>query len=187
MSRRQTGLSSLIAALRDLDIRFLIGGSVASSAHGVSRSTMDVDILAAVELRHLDALVDALGAQFYLDRIEMREAIEAHRSFNLIHQATSFKYDLFPARSAFEMSELDRARDLEFDFFGDRIRCPVASIEDILVAKLDWYKRGGCVSERQWNDIRGLVSAGNALDRAYAEKWASWLGVSDLLRRALEE
>jgi hypothetical protein len=54
--------------------------------------------------------------------------------------------------------------------------------------KLEWYRRGGEVSDRQWRDLVGVlkVQAG-LLDHAYLVRWAHELGVSDLLSRALSD
>jgi hypothetical protein len=63
-----------------------------------------------------------------------------------------------------------------------------ASAEDTVLAKLDWYRQGGCVSDRQWRDVLGVlkVQAG-ALDHLYLAHWAGELGVTQLLHRALDE
>ena len=57
-----------------------------------------------------------------------------------------------------------------------------------MLAKLQWYRDGGGVSDRQWNDVLGVLKVqGATLDRAYLEEWARELGLTDLLRRALED
>jgi len=64
----------------------------------------------------------------------------------------------------------------------------VASPEDTILAKLRWYCDGGAVSDRQWNDVLGVLKVqGTALDRAYLDEWARELGLTDLLRRAIED
>jgi hypothetical protein len=58
--------------------------------------------------------------------------------------------------------------------------------EDILLAKLYWFRSGGEASELQWRDIQGLVSGSvRTLDREYLDQGATRLKVSDLLDRAL--
>jgi len=63
-----------------------------------------------------------------------------------------------------------------------------ASPEDTVLAKLEWYRKGGCVSEKQWRDLLGVLKVqANSLDRAYLIRWAEALEVRDLLGRALTE
>lgn len=62
----------------------------------------------------------------------------------------------------------------------------VATPKETLLAKLEWYRNGGEVSERQWRDVLGIMMVqGNKLDLAYLRQWAKELKVSDLLERAL--
>ena len=57
-----------------------------------------------------------------------------------------------------------------------------------MLAKLQWYRDGGWVSDRQWNDVLGVLKVqGPALDRAYLAEWARELGLTDLLRRAYND
>lgn len=61
---------------------------------------------------------------------------------------------------------------------------PIASVEDILLAKLDWYRAGGEVSERQWSDVSRIVKLNrNNMDWKYLESAAQDILVSDLLDR----
>ena len=57
-----------------------------------------------------------------------------------------------------------------------------------MLAKLQWYREGGGVSDRQWTDVLGVLKVqGATLDRAYLEEWARELGLTSLLRRALDD
>jgi hypothetical protein len=63
-----------------------------------------------------------------------------------------------------------------------------ASPEDTVLAKLEWYRKGGSVSEKQWRDLLGVLKVqSNSLDCGYLLCWAEALELSDLLRRALTE
>ncbi|MCG2682756.1 MAG: hypothetical protein L6306_03985, partial [Planctomycetales bacterium] len=62
------------------------------------------------------------------------------------------------------------------------------SPEDVVLSKLEWYRLGDEVSERQWRDIAGVMKVNRAsLDRKYMEQWAVELGVADLLAKAWKE
>jgi hypothetical protein len=59
------------------------------------------------------------------------------------------------------------------------------SAEDSILSKLEWYRLGGEVSDRQWRDVIEMMEAqGERLDRPYLSKWARELQVSDLLEAA---
>ena len=50
------------------------------------------------------------------------------------------------------------------------------------------FRAGGEVSERQWRDAVGVLGIQHdEIDRAYLQRWADALGLSDLLSRALAE
>ena len=174
--------------LESLNIPYAVGGSLASSLHGVMRSTLDVDIVADMRLDHISPLVETLSKEFYADDEMMRDAIQRQSSFNLIHYETAFKVDIFIQKSrAFDHMQLERRRlsviatDPEQSVF-------VTSPEDTILAKLEWYRMGGEVSDRQWRDILGVMKtrAGD-LDLDYLRKWARELKVTDLLEGAIGE
>jgi hypothetical protein len=180
--------TALIVArhLDALGILHTIGGSIASSFAGEPRSTVDIDIVAAIEEHHVDPLVSRLSGEFYVDAEALRRAIRTRTSTNLVHQPSQMKIDVFVAGG----TPLDRqqlARRLAVDL-GDGRRLHVHPPEDILLQKLRWYRRGGEVSDRQWRDILAIVRVqGNRLDRLYLHQNANVLAVSDLLVRALSE
>jgi hypothetical protein len=187
MDRLTSTLKLLIAALEQLRIPYLVGGSLASSARGIPRATMDVDIVAAITDRQTQQLSDTLGKQWYADPDMMRSSIAAGRSFNLIHMPSSEKIDIFPVTNEFGETQLARATRTTLPGLSESIVCPVASAEDILLAKLQWYRAGGEISDRQWSDIAGIISTNPNLDRAYLDSWARRLGVTDLLARAVAQ
>jgi hypothetical protein len=175
-------------ALERLGILYAVGGSLASSVHGVMRSTLDADIVANMRLEHIQPLVAALSRDFYADDEMMRDAIEHQSSFNLIHYETAFKVDIFIRRSRpFDQMQLERRR-MSVIATDPEQSVYVTSPEDVILSKLEWYRMGGDVSERQWRDILGVLKtkAGD-LDLDYLHKWAKELKVSDLLERALRE
>ncbi|MBI3738175.1 MAG: hypothetical protein HY258_03920 [Chloroflexi bacterium] len=189
MPSESTRLTLLVTqTLERLGIPYAVGGSLASSLHGVMRSTLDVDIVTDMQLEHIQPLVAALSKEFYADDEMMKDAIEHHSSFNLIHYETAFKVDIFIRKPrAFDQMQLERrkksviANDPEENIY-------VTSPEDTILAKLEWYRMGGEVSDRQWRDILGVLKTrAGELDLDYLRKWAGELKVADLLDRALKE
>jgi hypothetical protein len=171
-----------------LGVPYLIGGSLASTLYGMIRTTQDSDIVAEMRLEHLQPFVAALQAEFYVDDEMMAESIQRHSSFNLIHRESMFKVDVFiPRPRPFLQSQLARAQRHTF-MFETKVSAKFASPEDTILAKLEWCRLGGEVSDRQWRDILGVLKTrAGELDLGYLRQWAKELKVSDLLERALKE
>ena len=174
--------------LDSLGVDYFVGGSLASSLHGIPRATQDVDLVAAMTQNEVDGFVEALGSDFYLDEEMIREAIRRGTSFNIIELETMFKVDVFVARSdGVSQTEMMRRQAIQpGEDPGETLM--VASPEDIILQKLAWYQLGDEVSERQWLDALGVLKVqGSRLDKSYLQKTADLMGVAGLLRRALIE
>lgn len=138
-----------------IGVPYLIGGSLASTLYGMVRTTQDSDIVAEMRLAHLKPFVSALQDEFYVENDMIAEAIQHNSSFNIIHRESMFKVDVFiPRRRPFLQSQLARAQIQTFTFETE-VSAKFASPEDTILAKLEWYRMGGEVSERQWRDVLG--------------------------------
>jgi hypothetical protein len=180
-------LGPVIAVLEQLGVAYRVGGSVATSAFGVPRSTLDVDIACSLRDEHVDAFVQALAATYYVDADMIREAISRLASFNLVMLETMIKVDVFISPSdAYDREAF--ARSVRMSLEPGSREFDIATAEDMILRKLDWYRKGGGVSERQWTDVIGVLRVqGTALDFAYLEKWAGLLDLDALLARARAE
>jgi hypothetical protein len=186
MSSSVDAFSPLRSALEEAGVRYAVGGSWASTAFGEPRFTNDVDILAEFSFASLDRFLGNLPDTFFADPDEARNAIRLGRPFNVIYMPTAFKFDFFPA-AAFPLgiAELDRAVFLSNTGLSETA-APFVTPEDILLAKLHWFRAGGGVSEVQWRDIQGIIrSRETTLDHAYLRQSAATLGIVALLERAL--
>ena len=174
--------------LQRLDIRYYVGGSLASSYYGIPRATQDIDIIAAVKTAQVTPLVRAFEQGFYVDEGMIRESIRNQSSFNMIHLETMFKVDVFVWKNEpFSVEEMARRKAWRIPDQSDR-QLYFASAEDTILQKLNWYRLGGETSERQWHDIIGVIKVQSEnLDRQYLNKWAKSLGLSDLLAKAYKD
>jgi len=176
----------VIDVIEEMRIRYHVGGSYASSIHGIARQTQDIDLVVELTAEAAGALARRLSGEFYVDEESARRAARERRSFNLIHLATAIKVDLFVLGNApFDQEEF-RRHNLELVQSEPERRVFVKTPEDILLRKLQWYRLGGEVSDRQWGDALGIARVqGDKLDRGYLRRWAAPLGVEDLLAKIL--
>ena len=177
-----------VRILERLGLDYLIGGSLAASLHGIPRSTQDADLVVDLPSSRVAELLRALGPQFYADEERARSAVSRQAAFNVIHLETMFKVDLFvlgdDAAAQSEMRRRERHRLGETDADA----AFVASAEDTVLQKLLWYRRGHGVSDRQWQDLVGVLKVqGNRIDRAYLDAWATALDLRELLAEAVTE
>jgi len=182
-------LEPVARALDSLGVRYFVGGSLASSARGLARSSLDVDLVADLRPEQAPGLATLLRPHYYVSETAIREAIADRSFFNVVHLGTMMKVDLFISRGrSWDVEALARARKVSLGEGEDGTDFPVASTEDIVLAKLEWYRLGGERSERQWSDVIGVLRTNRGgVDRPYLERHARTLGVSDLLERALAE
>lgn len=183
-------LTPLVEILEKLEVPYYLGGSVASSAYGTARSTLDVDLVADLAEEHVTPLVEALEGGFYIDANMIRGAIAAKSCFNIIHLATMVKLDVFAVKDRdYDRTALGRIGSEFLHPSSESTRkFPFASREDIILNKLEWYRLGDEISQRQWGDILGVMNVqADLLDNDYLDTWAADLGVMDLLERARRE
>lgn len=181
-------LSRIIPVFEQLGITYFIGGSVASGAHGEKRQTNDVDIVVDMKPEQVAPLVGLLEKEFYVDEEMILSSLEHRSSFNFIHFETAYKVDLFPVKlRAYDRQVVERSQQHLVDS-EPPIEAYTAEPEDIVLAKLEWYHSTNETSDRQWNDILGVLKLQSfTLDFDYMQRWASEIGVGDLLERALND
>ncbi len=170
----------VVVALESLDIEYFVGGSVASTLHGEPRFTQDTDLIVRIEREHIEPLKRALEEQFYISPAALLEAIQRKSSSNLVHFESGYKVDLMVSRErAFEHSRFQRR--LKLTAAGHEFW--VCSAEDIVLAKLEWYRLGREISDHQWRDVLTVMLT-KQLDQGYLDRWADELKVLDLLEKA---
>jgi hypothetical protein len=159
-------------ALESTRIPYFVTGSFASSAHGVPRSTNDIDVVIAPTRDQLRALLVQFPESDYAVNSDAAfEAMNHHSLFNIIDLATLWNIDLiFKQPTPFDASRFARSEGLQIA----GVRLQTASAEDILLTKLWWAKLGE--SDRQIRDAAGIIKVqGEALDVEYVERWVAAL------------
>ena len=161
----------------------MITGSLAGNLHGIPRATQDADVVIEPSRSQIEQFLANLGQDFYANLESAREAVSSRGMFNVIHLGTGFKIDLIVRKSRpFSHEEFSRRRTA---MVSGRARW-FATPEDVILSKLEWSTMGN--SERQYLDALNVARVqGEALDRAYLERWAAEQGVGVLLQRLLSE
>lgn len=180
------GLLRVVAAhLESAGIPFMLTGSVAAAFHGAGRATMHIDLVIDATRDQLRALVASLAApDLYVSADAAMEALERESMFNVVDTTTGWKADLIIRKSR-PFSQVEFARRRGFELEGTALW--VATLEDLIVAKLDWVKLGA--SARQIEDVVAMLKvAAGAVDGAYLDRWiteldlaAQWQAVQEAL------
>ncbi len=106
----------------------------------------------------------------------------------MIHLQTMFKVDVFVVKQRpFDRVQMERRQRVAISQEPERFAY-IATAEDNILAKLEWYRLGNEASERQWRDVQNVIKTqAERLDVAYMRQWAATLGLENLLGRALDE
>jgi hypothetical protein len=181
-------IREVVAIFTSLEIPFALGGSIASSVFGIDRYTRDADITVEPFPGKESQFVNSFGIDYHLSLQAVEEANRDRSTFNIIHTSSGFKVDVFVRKNQeFEVSAMARRVRLELpDSPGQPLFFHTA--EDVALFKLRWFRMGNEVSDQQWSDILGILKVqGRRLDFDYLERWATKLGVNDLLAQARQQ
>lgn len=183
------------ARLEAIGVPYCVGGSFASGTYGRARTTYDLDILIAPQPQDITPLIAAFQNDFELNAAELVEAIEIAPSYQhapaqraiakAYHKATQFRIDFFISSGrAFEQMQLQR-RVRHIIASNPEAEADFASVEDIILAKLEWFRLGNYASAHQWTDVRAMLIVQQTIDMSYLHHWATILQVRDLLESAV--
>lgn len=171
-------LKKMIDVFEAIGIPYFVTGSVASMAWGEPRLTNDIDMVVDLKSQQISAFVSAFPSdEYYISEDMIREAIERHGQFNIIHPASGLKVDVIIRQStAFDDSRFRRLRHIQPT---DSYRANFAAPEDVIIKKMEYYREGG--SEKHLRDIAGILKISReAVDRGYISEWAQRLRLTEI-------
>jgi hypothetical protein len=181
-------LRHVLAVFDQLGIAYALGGSMASSIHGVPRFTRAADVNVLAFPGKEESLPGLLGPDYYVSAPAVQQAVRDRSSFNIINTREGFKIVVFVCQDGgFHDSVMRRRQAISLPDAPDRA-LSVQTPEDVVLFKLHWFRLGQESSEQQWKDILGVLkSKSGQLDDTYLNHWAAQLKVDDLLARAHAE
>lgn len=174
------GVDYIALFTRPLDaagLVYMVTGATAAIVYGKPRYTNDVDIVIVLSSAAVPKLHDAFPSdQYYVPPVETIQAEAArprHGQFNLIHEESGYKADLYPAGSdPLHEWALPRRRKLELP--GGSVW--VAPPEYVILRKLEFFREGG--SDKHLTDIKAMLDiSGDQLDRPALAGWVDRLGL----------
>lgn len=142
--------------------------------------TRDIDIVIDPTEDSLDAFVARFDRErFYIS--DARTALRRRDMFNIVDTETGWSADIIIRKDRpFSVREMGRRQAVTLS----GVDTFVASVEDTILAKLDWSKNSE--STRQFEDVVAMIRAQrDQLDMAYLDAGAEELGVQEALGRAL--
>lgn len=154
--------------LTDIEVPYMLSGSIAMSFYSVSRTTRDIDIVAYLQETDIDNLLLVFKG-YYFHRQTVEEEIDRKGIFNIISNETGFKIDFIVLRHD-EYSQIAFSRRQLMSLDGYEYY--VISIEDLIIAKLKWIQQ--LYSERQYTDVKNLLP-NQTIDRDYLLLWINKL------------
>jgi hypothetical protein len=178
--------SELHSLFTSINIPYFVSEGVASSIHGETRSTRDLDLVVQTQVSQIYLLVTTLeSAGFYCPAIAVEDFKLGRSSMlNITHTETIANANLYLTdNSPFSTSQMARRQLLDVEGIPPFW---VISPEDLVLQKLRWGSSSK--SEKQWRDVLGILKLqAEGLDYEYLTEWAEYLGLVDALIEALAE
>jgi len=168
-------LRGVVEILDDAGVPYMLTGSLASAYYAIPRATQDLDVVIATEEVGINHVFQGLQkAGWYVDRDAAIEAYRTRGQFNAIDPSSGWKVDLIVRKDrAYSRIEFDRREQVSLL----DLEVWIASLEDVLIAKLEWSRLGDSALQRR-DVLQLLERAWERIDHSYVEKWVAELGLS---------
>lgn len=176
----------ILKVLEQSSISYVIIGAFAGMSYGITRATVDIDMVVDLKSDDIEKLVAAFPPpRYYEDPYQIRDSIHNGTLFNIIDTSGGLKADLIPL-----------TMEPSYDFaLSNRIRRPIplssaavseawfAKPEDIIVGKLMAWREGRSFKHEQ--DIRDMLigiylredtEIADKFNTTYIDEWAVSLG-----------
>ena len=169
-------LRKVAEKLRDLDIEYMLSGSVAMNFYGQPRMTRDIDIVIPIKETQIRRFIDSFNEEFYIDSEMVLKEVSGKGMFNVILNDYIVKVDFILRKDTkYDINAFERRRLVNV---GDFEICLI-SPEDLVPNKLLWAREGN--SEIQKRDVKNILMITDDIDFNYLRDWSKRLTVDSLL------
>ncbi len=167
----------VLSRLEEAQLPYMVVGSLSSIVYGEPRMTKDMDLVVDIPVQQAHQFEKLFPFEgFYCPPLEVLKAeVVARGQFNLIHHNSGLKIDIIVRKqSPHAIEEFKRRQKVSF---WKGFEASIASPEDVIIKKLDYYREGG--SEKHLSDIRGIL-ANSPIDQNYLDHWLQTLGLTEV-------
>lgn len=169
-------LRKVVEKLRDLDIEYMLSGSVAMNFYGQPRMTRHIDIIISIKETQIRRFIDAFKEEFYIESEMVLKEVSGKGMFNVSLNDYIVKVDFILRKDTkYDINAFERRRLVNV---GDFQICLI-SPEDLVPNKLLWAREGN--SEIQKRDVKNILMITDDLDFNYLRDWSKRLSVDSLL------
>lgn len=150
-------ISLFVVPLNEIGITYMITGSLAAGTYGEPRLTNDVDLVIVLSEAEAIKLHSAFPANdFYVPPLEVIQTElnrPEHGHFNLIHQASAYKADIYLAgNDTLHEWALERRKQILID----GVTVWMAPPQYVIIRKLQFFRDGG--SQKHLTDIKAMLA-----------------------------
>jgi hypothetical protein len=174
----------LIALLEERSTPYALMGGIAVPIWGVPRATYDVDVVLSVDEEGLRAFLARarehgfqVSSSFDSGFRDILQGMEKVRLEWWTESSRMVEVDVFLVSTSYQKAAFSRRERVRFD----RREVWVLSAADLVLHKLVAGR------PKDLADVQNILSVQGVIDRPYLLEWGGRLGVSELLRRAMEE
>ncbi len=162
----------IIDVLNELEIEYMLSGSVAMGVYVLPRATRDFDFIVHLQPEKVGSFVAKFSEGYYCDIDAVKDAVKRKSIFNIIDHHSGYKADFVILKNqAFRQEEF--ARKVQVNYFNKLIN--IVTAEDLFLSKLIWIQ--DLQSAIQMEDIK-MLAAIETLDWTYIKSWILKLNLS---------
>ena len=173
----EDAITKVIQGLSEIGAEYMLVGSFSSMYYSFPRSTTDADFVVGSQDLDVVRLSTILGERFKLDPQLSFETIGGPVKNEIEVTGSPFRIEIFRLTNE-PFDQIRFARRREIVLFGRQVWIP--TVENVILQKLIWDR------PKDRDDVAGVIEANRkSLDEDYLQFWASRLGLTDALLKAV--